>query len=244
MGNQTTVKKYVTISQGNEQWNFANGRKLNDNDKSIKNHNNIFNVIRALDGNETDLTENDFEKLEKNQALIKSFGYTLNVEGKKYTLTSKDGNSISFKFEKLLEAFDRKLGEYSDKRAKEKSEEKIRNAEENLIKFQKEFGNKYDISFDKDDKTYQVTVNDDYTSVTKLAADLGLNELEVAKALKKELDFSITTDPESGLYDEEHEEMLKNLNATINNCEKNHPTSWANLNLYIIPEGFDLTIKI
>lgn len=246
MGEPTAITKYVTITQGNEQWNYANGRTINENEKSLNKHIDIFKIARAMDGNETNLSEEDFEKLAKNQALVKSFGYTLQVEDKNYTLTSEKGESISFKFENFLEACGRKMNEYNNKRAAEKREKDIQNATEGLPKLQKKHADRYGISFDNKDGTYKIEIKKE-TSVATLASNLGLNELKVAKAFEEELKYSALTDRESiGLYDEEANQTLQKLRATIHNYEDGAApdSNYSVFNEYIIPEGFELSVEI
>lgn len=245
----TTVSQFITITDSKCSTSYAKGRKLNldGKDKGVsKNNIELFKILRAGDGDETNLSLEDFQSLAKNDAMLKSFGYEINKNGKNSYTVKGEKETFNFKFESLLEACGRKMNEYNNKRVAEKREKDIQNATEGLPKLQKKHADRYGISFDNKDGTYKIEIKKE-TSVATLASNLGLNELKVAKAFEEKLKYSALTDRESiGLYDEEANQTLQNLRATIHNYENGAApdSNYSVFDEYIIPEGFELSVEI
>lgn len=170
MPESITVNNRVTItSPNNEEYTRAKHSKIGDEDINkyvTEEHSNIFNVIRAKDGDETTLSRKDLELMAKDKATLNAFGYTVEHKGDVYSLKSANGKVLTFDFETLTEKAARHWNEkvvepwdkFKAERAEKKEAKKLENAKKKAEKFNKKYNGHAEVEIVG--KKYKLTVNE------------------------------------------------------------------------------------
>ena len=182
MTSPITVSNRVTItSSNNEEYTRVKNSKISEKDFNkyiTEEHSNIFNVIRAKDGDETTLSRKDLELMAKDKATLNAFGYTVEHSSDVYMLKSANGNVLTFDFETLTEKATRHWNEkvarpwneFKAERAEKKEAKKLEKAKKEAEKFNKKYNGQ--ATLEVVDKRYKLTVNEGsklrVTDITRL----------------------------------------------------------------------------
>lgn len=256
----TKVANYVTIKNNSNEVALDKNTEMNFEGTGriiTKKHVPIFQVLRAKDGDNTTFSRKDLRKAYKDEAILESFGYKLEkTDRNNYTLTSNEGEEISFKFESLKEKISRKWTEFKEERAEiraakkaekaaKKEKKDLERAEKYLPYTQKRNADYFDITLDKENAKYDISMKKDL-SVATIASEVGVSDLAVAKAFAEELELSAATDPESGLYDKNVAETLEEVKATIRNHEEGSAkdSDYSDFSRYQVPSWMTLSVGI
>lgn len=245
----TKVQNYVTIKNNNHEVALGKGIEMDfkgTGDIITEKRLPIFQVLRAEDGDNTTFSRRDLRKAHKDEAMLESFGYKLEkTDRNNYTLKSNDGEEISFKFESLKEKISRKWTEFKQERAGIRAKRALERAEKYLPYTQKRNADRFDITLDKKNAEYNVTMKKDL-SVATIATEIGVSDLAVGKAFAAELERSAAVDPKSCLYDKEAAETLMEVKATIHNFEAGlaPDSNYSAFSRYQVPSWMTLSVGI
>lgn len=185
-----TVSNRVSISASdNKEYTRAQNSKIGDQEikQYITNeHTNIFNVIRAKDGDETTLSRSDLELISKDSATLNAFGYTVEHNGDVYVLKSANGKTLTFDFETLAEKAKRHWDAFKTERAEKQEAKKLEKAAKKAEKFNKKYngqatvevvGNKYKLTVNEGAKLTVSNIMDLVSNMDKFIDDNGENFL-------------------------------------------------------------------